>query len=312
VTPGADTLKEDLTELSDVVPRVPEDVNELRQSANTLANEAAELLGETAAARQDVASLLAHVRNTLPGYTVQVETLDKRLEDALAAADKSWAEGGGHIDDGEKTLQTAAEHADSARSDLMGALFEAGTKVDQASSDGERAIEHLETTANEGADRIKAAATALTSQVATLETHLEQVHESLRDACELYLERVKQFVDSVHFDAGVLFDRLKAREEQYATHLQEVGGELESGTEAVMTALAKRVTAAVTEPLGLAGENLRIDVERLAVAAASQQTALVKSLEGHNTALGDLKEAAEPMARGVGEIHEAVVRMRQQ
>ena len=85
-----------------------------------------------------------------------------------------------------------------------------------------------------------------------------------------------------------------------------------SGTESVTKALEKRVPEAVTEPLGLAAENLRIEVERLAVAATSQKEAVVKSLQGHNEALGDLKEAAEPMARGIGEIHEAVVRMRQQ
>ena len=211
----ADTLKEDLTELSDVVPRVPEDVNGLRQSAQHLADEAATLLGEAGAARQDVANLLTHVRNTLPGYTVQVETLDKRLEDVLAAAEKSWTEASGHIDDGEKTLQTAAEHVDAARNDLLRALFEAGTNVDQASSDGETAIDHVETIANEGADRIKAAATELTEQVATMETHLTQVHESLTESCSVFVERVTAFVNAITFDAGFLFDRLKAMGGEY-------------------------------------------------------------------------------------------------
>jgi len=307
-----DQLKEDFTELSNVVPLVPDQVNTLRESAQRLADEAASLHGETEAARQDVAATLAHVRNTLPGFTVQVEALDKRLEGALAGVDAAWTEGSGHVDDGEAALKTAAEGADSARTDLMRALFEAGTTVDQATAEGDALIGKLEAAANDGADRIKTAVDGLAQQLNTLETHLEHTAKGLSESCDVFLERVQQFVDSVLFDTGYLIDHLIARAGQYTAHLTEVAGPVESGTETAVTGIGTRVTEAVKDPLTLAAENLRIEVERLAAAATSQQEAVVKELAAHNEALAELKEAVVPMERGIGEIREAVVRLRQQ
>lgn len=312
MTVDVEAMKAEFGELSDLVPLLPDEVNEMRQSAQHLADAAATLQNETGAARQDVANLLAHVRNTLPGFTVQADTLEKRLQASLDGAGKAWTEGSGHIEDGEAAVKTAAEAVDTARQDLMRELFDAGTRVDQASSDGEAVIDHLETVATEGTARIKAAALELSDQVDTLEIHLEHVRESVTESCDLLQQHMKQLVDSVNFDIGVLLDRVTTSKDGYTSHVTEVATAVESAAEAALTALGQRVREHVTATLGLAAENARIEIERMAAAATSQQEALVKALHEHAEALGELKQAAEPMARGVDEIHQAVARMRQQ
>jgi uncharacterized phage infection (PIP) family protein YhgE len=312
MTVDVEAMKAEFGELSDVVPLLPDEVNEMRQSAQHLADAAATLHNETDAARQDVANLLAHVRNTLPGFTVQADGLEKRLEASLDAAEKAWTEGSGHIEDGETAVKTAAEAVDGARQELMRALFDAGTRVDQASADGEAAIDHLEAVATDGAARVKAAALELSDQVDTLEIRLEHVRESVTESCELLQQRMKQFVDSVSFDIGVLLDRLGAGKDGYTAHVTEVANAVESAVGEALNTLGKRVRESVAAPLGLATENARIEIERLAAAASTQKEAVVKALHEHTETMSELKQAAEPMGRGIDEIHEAVVRMRQQ
>ena len=305
------TLEEDLAELSDVLPRLPDELTSLGQSAHHLAGAASTLLAEVATARQETAGLLAHLRNMLPGLTVLVEAHGKGLESSLAGAETAWADGHGQLVDGEHTLAAAEQQVDTARTDLMRALFEAATEVDQASADGEAAIDRIESTARDGHDRIQAAAGAVTDQVGALRALLERTKESLREASQDLMDRVKLFRENAEFDTRVLFDHLMLRQEQYSDHLEDVDRELVSGTEAVSLALARRLDAVGTL-VRLNGAKLRLELDALAAGALAQRDAVAKARGGLNETLGGLRESAAPMPGAIQEIRAAVLRMRQQ
>lgn len=305
------TLEEDLAELSDVLPRVPDELTGLGQSARDLAGAASAMLAEVAAAHQEISGLLTHVRNMLPGLTVLVEAHDKRLEFSLTGAEKAWADGHGQLVDGEHALETAGQQVDAARTDLIRALFEAATEVDQASADGEAAIDRIESTARAGHDRIQAAAGAVTDQVGVLRALLERTKESLHEASQDLMDDVKVFCENADQESRNVLNHLMDRQEQYSGHLEDVGKEVASGTEGHRLVLARRLDA-VSALVGLSGAKLRLELDALAAGARSQQDAVAKARGGLNETVGGLREAAAPLPGAIQEIHEAVLRMRQQ
>ena len=305
------TLEQDLAELSDVLPLLPAEVTALGESAGTLEAAAETLLADVGAGRQELESLLTGVRNALPGFTVQVEVIDKRVETTLEAVEKAWSDADDLLEEGEKALATRGEEVDTERAELLKVLFEAGTKVDQASAEGEAAIDRLESAARDAHTRVKTAADAVTARVAALGTMLEQTTQAMADATEVYLERVTLFVDNANFDTGVLLDHLEHRLGQYTGHLEELGKEVDTRVSAILTDGSKRTYDNVREPLLTAGEELRIAVERLAATASTQREALAKGLDAHDAALADVKHVAEPLPAGVQQIHTTVLSIRQ-
>jgi hypothetical protein len=308
---GAD-LKEDLNELSSMLPLVPEEVNQMRQSAHHLSEAAAHLLAEAASARQAADGLLPQAQATLAAFSTLADGLEKRLTAAVERAEAAWAQGSNYVEQAEDLVQAAGEDVNAARAELMQALFDGGTTVDQASADGEAAIDAIEAAASDGAGRIEAALAALTGQLGDLEEAMERTRDTLTHSCEVFVERIKpQLVNSVHFDAGAFFDEMTARQDKYTAHLTELGQQVQSGAEAVVADFQAKLEA-ITSPLRLAAENLRIELESLGATAATQRESVAKALDGHDQAMEELLEAKEPLPRGIAQIHEAVLRLRQQ
>jgi hypothetical protein len=241
-----------------------------------------------------------------------MELLEKRLETAMAGVEKAWSEADDHLEEGEKEVQTRGEELNTERTELLKALFEAGTRVDQATAEGEAAVNRVEAAAQDAATRIKTAADAVTDKVASLKALLEKTTQSLEDSGEAFLERMTRFVDNGKFDTDVLLDHLSHRLGQYTAHLEDVAKDVESKADAVVLAAGQRTTDTIQKPLVGAAEDFRVAAEALAATASSEQATLVKAVAAHDEALGDVKEAVAPMKTGIQEIHEAVVRMRQQ
>jgi hypothetical protein len=308
---GAD-LKEDLNELSTMLPLLPEEVNQMRQSAHHLSEAATHLLAEAGASRQAADALLPQAQTTLAGFTTLADSLEKRIEAAAERAEAAWTQGSNYVEQGEDLVQAAAEDVDAARTELMQALFDGGTAVDQASANGETAIDAVEAAANDGATRIAAAVAAVTGELSELQETVERTRDTLTHSCELFVERIKpQFVNSAHHQAGYLFDRLAARQDQYTAHLTQLAQQVQSGVEGVVTELQTKLEA-ITSPLRLAAEDLRIELESLGATAATQREAVAKALDSHDQAVDELVEAKEPLPRGIEQIHDAVLRLRQQ
>lgn len=308
---GAD-LKEDLNELSTMLPLLPEEVNQMRQSAHHLSEAATHLLAEAGAARQAADGLLPQAQATLAGFTTLTDALEKRLTAAVERAEAAWTQGSNYVEQAEDLVQAAAEDVNAARTELMQALFDGGTTVDQASADGEAAIDAIEAAASDGATRIEAAVSTLTGQLSDLQEAMERTRDTFTQSCEVFVEQVKpKLVNSVHFDAGAFFDEMAARQDRYTAHLTELAQQVQSGVEAVVTDFQSRLEA-ITSPLRLAAENLRIELESLGATAATQREAVAKALDGHDQAVEELTEAKEPLPRGIQQIHDAVLRLRQQ
>jgi chromosome segregation ATPase len=306
------TLEQDLAELSDALPLLPAEVTALGGSAGTLEAAAETLLSEVGAGRQELESLLTHVRNALPGFTVQVEAIDKRLETTLEAVEKAWSEADDQLEEGEKALAARGEEVDTERAELLKVLFEAGTKVDQASADGDAAVDRLESAARDAQARVKTAADTVTTRVAALGTMLEQTTTAMADAAQVFMERITLFVDNANFDTDVLLDHLAHRLGQYTGNVEALGKEVETRVDAILNAGSARTYDNIREPLLTAGEEVRIAVERLAATASTQQESLAKGLDAHDAALTDVKQAAEPLPAGVEQIHNTVLSIRQQ
>lgn len=303
-------LKEDLAELSDVLPKLPAEVTAAVEAAQELDAAAQTLLDAVGHGRQEMQGLLAHVQNALPDFTVQVEMMEKRLETALEVAEKAWNEADDAIEESEKALEAKGEELSTERTELLAVLFEAGTRVDQASADGDAAVDRLEAAAKDGQARVKAAADALTAKAAALGAQIKETTEAIEEAGQVFLDRVTTFVDNGRFDTDVLLDHLEHRMKQYTAHLESVTKEVESRGDAIVLAASKRTTENVRQPLIEEGEKFRTALEAMASNASEHQDTLVKVLAGHEEALEEVKQAAAPVPNGIMEIHEAVVRMR--
>jgi chromosome segregation ATPase len=306
------TLEDDLAELSEALPHLPDEVNGLGQAAHDLEAAAHTLRDNVAQSRQEVTSLLNHVRNTVPGFTVLVEGLEQRLGAALDGVDKAWTEDHGHLDEGEHALGAAAGQVDSARTELMTALHDAATKVDQASAEGDAATDRVEAAARDGREKIHAAAAAVTDQAGQLRAALEKSKSAFEEAGVALLDRFKIFKDNAEFDTGVLIDHVLHRQGQYTSHLEEVEKQFGSQTDALMMTLGARISDQVSQPVGLASENFRIEVERLAADAATRKEAVVKARETLNHSVADLKQAAAPLPAAMEEIHQASLQVTHQ
>src|SRR5829696_4017698 len=120
------TLKDDLAELSDVLPKLPVEVTAVVEAAQELDASAQTLLGAVGSGRQEMQTLLSHVQSALPDFQVQLELMEKRLETAVAAVEKAWNEADDKIEESEKALEAKGEELNTERTELMAVLFEAG------------------------------------------------------------------------------------------------------------------------------------------------------------------------------------------
>jgi hypothetical protein len=265
-----------------------------------------------AAARQETASLLAHVRTALPGFTVQAEASEKRLEGALGEATGAWTAAQGEIDAGERALEAAGGQVQTECTDLLKVLADAGVKLEQATSEGATVVGRVVAAANDGIGSLSTAYGLVTAGVATLKARLAQTRESLTEAEEKLTERVQVFLDNARFDTNTILDHLMHRQDQYTDRLEHLADDLESETKDLMFTLDRGLRDEAAPALAAAGENFRLGAEGMAAAAVTQQEALAAAREGFDEAVGSLKEAASRLPEGMEEIHDAVLRMRQQ
>jgi hypothetical protein len=306
------TLKEDLTELSDVLPLLPAEVTALNQSALELVAASATLLAEVRAGREDLESLLAHVRDALPGFTSEVEILDQRLEGALDGMEKAWTEADDHLEEGEKALAAGGEQVNTEHADLLKALAEAGTKIDQASADGEAVIDRVEAAARDGQARIKTAADAVSAKAAALNAVLGSTTEAMTEASQAFQDRVSRFVENARVETDATLDHFEDGWKQYTQHLEVVAKEVEPRADAIVMEAGRRTADNVRQPLVAAAEAFRIALERLVKEAADQQEAVARARGEQRGALDRVVEALDPILTGIQQIDDAARHIRQQ
>jgi uncharacterized phage infection (PIP) family protein YhgE len=300
------SLEQDLAGLSEALPHLPDEVNGLGQAAHELEAAAQQLLGNLTQARQDVTSLLNHARNIVPGLTTLLEALEHRLSASLDGVDKAWNDGHGQLDEGEHALVEAASHVNAARTDLMKELFQAATAVDQSSADGDAAMGRVESAAREGSEKVHAAAHGVTTQLAQLKAALEKSKAALQDAGEALLDRFKNFRDNADTDASNIIDYVRHREDQYTSHLAALEKQFSDKVGDLIVHVGPRITDGTVNPVGLAVENFRIEVERLGADAASHKDELAKGREALNESLGGLKASEPPLHSAMEAIETAL------
>jgi uncharacterized protein YoxC len=304
------TLKEDLSELSSALPAIPDEVAGLEQHTQELADAASALFQWVDQERQEVATLLTAARDTMASFTHQIEALEKRLEDSVAATEKEWSDGHAHLTDGEHALETAGHQLDPARADLFRTLAEAGTKVDQASADGEATTKHLVTAAQDGHDRIVAASGEVAHQQGELYELLEATKTSLNEARHSFLARVEQFVTHAVHEIDSLFDHLRDRLSEYVDLAGHQSGKVFIPYEAIIRDKLAPSLHEIGGRAGLAAETARIALETLAAGARSQEEALARARDTLENALEQVDATAAPLHDAVKQIHETLLEMR--
>jgi uncharacterized phage infection (PIP) family protein YhgE len=305
------TLKEDLAELNEALPLLPDEVDALRETAEELAENASALEHEVAQAQDDLEKGTAHLRDALPSFRAEAAGFEQRVRGAADEAEAQWHAGSAELDAGDAQLARALEALDLARTDLTRMLTDAALRVDAAGSEGDAVILQVESAAQSATDRLQAAEHAFEEQVAALGAVLEKVHGTLAEAAADFQESAQQFASNGEFDTGVLVDYLDHRLTKYADHVAEVAADVATESENILVPFGTWLYEDVRTPLLASAEKLRIELEAVQAAAESQQQAVAKARGDHGQSLGNLQEVAQPLPASIEKIHEAAERVRQ-
>lgn len=306
------TEAEDLAELSEALPHLPDEINALGKAAHGLQEVAHHLHDRVAEARQEVSILLIHARQSVPGFTAVVQSLESGLENALHGADQAWTEARGLLEEGEQALATASTHADDARATLSEVLSETKERIEDALEGGDAAIDRVESVARDGAERVRAAAESVSAAAGRFRELVEKAKSEVVDAAEALLERFTLFKDAAIFDSNTLIEHVLERKDDYVDHLEEVVQELPGQTSPLVGAFGTRVNDEMAEAVVGAGTLFRIEVEGLGGNAEAHRGALAETREALDQAVAEVEAAAEPLPLAMQEIRGAMERLSQQ
>ncbi|MET0556028.1 MAG: hypothetical protein ABW221_23515 [Vicinamibacteria bacterium] len=300
---------EDLAELSEALPHLPDEINALGKAAHDLQQGVHHLLDRVAEARQEVSVLSIHARQTVPAFTAAAESLSSGLANALQGAEEAWTQARELLDEGEQALSTASTHVDDARATLSEVLSETKDRIDHALEGGEAAIDRVESVARGGAERVRAAGESASAAAGRFRELVAKARSEVIDAAEALLERIGLFKDAALFDSNTLIEHVLQRANDYADHLEEVVQALPGQTDSLVSRFGTRVDDEMAEALLRAGTLFRLELEGLA--ASADPAALADTRDALAQSVDELEAAAQPLPAAMQDIQSAMERLSQ-
>jgi DNA anti-recombination protein RmuC len=292
-------LKQDLQTLSESVPLVTARASDALHGAEELEKAAQALLADVEAAHSEASTQLTRVHDAVPAMAAQVEGDAKRIGEASVALDPVL----------ERAASAVADRLDEVQShlhDLRTALAEAGTKIDQAQTVGDEALQRLENDAHAADQRLRAALQTFQAEIAGLHDFAAAARATVTEHARTLLGRLLT-VSTAEAQPGAqdALEALHARRDAHRQSLHEllsnVSGELMQKVDDAHEPLEQ----AVAVPLGRVQATLRTDLERVGALAGSQEKDLASHGQTLEAALAELETETTAVPKGLEQIEEA-------
>jgi DNA anti-recombination protein RmuC len=299
-------LKQDLQTLSESVPLVTARASDALHGAEELEKAAQALLADVEAAHSEASTQLTRVHDALPAMAAQVEGDAKRIGEASVALNAAWADADPVL---ERAASAVADRLDEVQShlhDLRTALAEAGTKIDQAQTVGDEALQRLENDAHAADQRLRAALQTFQAEIAGLHDFAAAARATVTEHARTLLGRLLT-VSTAEAQPGAqdALEALHARRDAHRQSLHEllsnVSGELMQKVDDAHEPLEQ----AVAVPLGRVQATLRTDLERVGALAGSQEKDLASHGQTLEAALAELETETTAVPKGLEQIDEA-------
>jgi len=236
----------------------------------------------------------------------QLEADARRIGETSVALNAAWAEADPAL---ERAASAVADRLDEVQSHLhhlREVLAEAGTKIDQAQTIGDEALQRLESLAHAADQRLHVALQTFQAEIAGLHDFSAAARTTVTEHARTLLGRLLTVSTAVAQPGAQ--DALEALHAKRDAHRQSLHEQLSSLSGQVMQKVDdahEPLEQAVTVPLGRVQATLRMDLERVGALVGSQEKELASHGQALEAALGELETETTAVPKGIEEIDEA-------
>jgi len=306
------TLKEDLAELQDTLPQLREDAARVTAEAHALVDAAAALLQEIHQAHDELQTLLAQAQDALPTLKLEIETLEKHLDESAAAVQQAWAQAHEALDASAQTLHTSGGQLKPKPGEVQGALSRAGGELDAAATEGGATVARLGAAAHDGATRMHAAAAAALAEATALLAQVEHAQSEAHDGERALFELIEKEATTRQQDAAHFAEQLAQRRKDHETSVEdplEILGNVLTGVEKDWE---DQLHEKATGPITTTAETVRAALDELARDAGQHENTVRENATAQGAAIDALEQEANHLPDGIHQIKEAMEKIRPQ